>query len=919
MKGLIYLLFGVAAIFDMSAKGEFVIAENLKAKVPIVISENAPASTVYAAEELSKYLTLITGAKFEIRNSVPDSRQSIKLGFPYEGEKKNEEIRIFIKNGSLHITGANRRAVLYAVYRLLEDFGCGFWAPDNETVPEIKRLSVASDINVSDSPAFEVRQPHGASTYRHPEWKVKIASNGDMFCSEGSLAGKFGGHRQYDISQNAAGLYGYGKKANLLAEHPEWFAWRKKKNARSGQQLCMTNLGCRNEILRRVHEIMKKEPQRRQISVSIGDGFEFCQCNSCDKLRQAEGESALSVDLANFVARSVRGFYPRLRILMFAYESTKRPPKTMKLEPNVDVCFAFIQRDYSRPPHEFKPHDELLAKWTELSGGNVYIWGYNAQFKSYLTPYPIIDQMGDEMRTYKKFGAKGVFMQMSESSLSDFIDMKSWLFSKLAWNPEQDEMALMRKWCEGACGKAAPHVYEWLCEMKRVRERVRADQKKGILLYAGDTRDYFTADDIINGRLHLEKALAAVKDDERALKQVKKIAFSLDVVSLVRYNADVEKAARKRNVALPSRQALYNAVDLLSKSYKNGSWCEGMSYKEAMLRLRHGELWPDKKGDWMTSPSVWTFKNPVVNESAQHEPSIAYDEKLKSYLMVDVRDEGLVMSRAARAVDLFYKPAETKVVYKSSSIGDVVNGELHCGRDGKWRIYVTVNTKNGPRVGILESPKSFGQYQNRGLLMSNENAYDPTILEMPNGNMYLVYATSAGKSSIVIRQMRTPNKADLKSSKIILADNDKTIFSSPAVVRKGKRMFIVYISSTGSPRDAVFNAVEHDGGNVMRDASWKTLSFRDPWGKPTKALMNSGSAFRKKQNIYSLSSLNVFSPPGSLDSWFVYQGWNMSAPVDKKKCTATLMQQFDFDKEDKLIRQAGPLLNLYVLQPGIKK
>ena len=83
--------------------------------------------------------------------------------------------------------------------------------------------------------------------------------------------------------------------------------------------------------------------------------------------------------------------------------------------------------------------------------------------------------------------------------------------------------------------------------------------------------------------------------------------------------------------------------------------------------------------------------------------------------------------------------------------------------------------------------------------------------------------------------------------------------------------------------------------------------------------MNSGSAFRKKQNIYSLSSLNVFSPPGSLDSWFVYQGWNMGAPVDKKKCTATLMQQFDFDKEDKLIRQAGPLLNLYVLQPGIKK
>lgn len=899
--------------------GDFIIAKNGKTVRVVAIPEKAPPSTVYAAEELAKYLGMMSGAEFKIIENPSSGVAALRVGYPCGDLRRSEEIRIFVKGSSLYITGEGTRGTLYATYRLLELLGCGFWAPGNETVPKKKALMVPDDINIADAPAFEVRQPHGASVYTRPDWKVKLAVNGDMYCGAGSLAGKFGGHRQYDISQSAAGLYGYGKKAHLLKEHPEWFAWRKKTGSRSGQQICMTNPGARAEILRRVDAIMRKDPSRRQISVSIGDGFEFCQCESCEKIRKREGESGLCVDLANYIARSVKDKYPSLRILTFAYEATKRPPKTMRLEPNVDVCFAFIQRDYSRSPSEFKPHDELLAKWTELSGCNVYVWGYNAQFKSYFTPYPIIDQMGDEIRTYKKFGVKGVFMQMSESALSDFIDMKCWLFSKLAWNPEQDEMALMRQWCDGACGKAAPYVYEWLAHMKKVRERVKADRRKGILLYAGDTRDYFTADDIVTGRELLSKALSAAEGDERAFRQVEKIAFSLDVVSLVRYNCDVAAAARKRDVKLSSREELYHSVRSLSSRYKNGSWCEGMSFKEAMLRLRHGELWPDKKGDWMTTPSLWTFKNPVVNESAQHEPSIAYDEKLKSYLMVDVRGEGLVMSRAERAVDLFYKPAETKVVYKSSSIGDVVNGELHCGRDGKWRIYVTVNTKNGPRIGVLESPKSFGQYQNRGLLMSSEDAYDPTILEMPNGNMYLVYATSAGKSSVVIRQMRTPNKVDLKSSKIILADNDKTIFSSPAVVRKGKRMFIVYISSTGSPRDAVFNAVEHDGGNVMCDASWKALSFRDPWGKPTKALMNSGSAFRKKQNIYSLSSLNVFSPPGSLDSWFVYQGWNVSAPVDKKKCTATLMQQFDFDKEDKLIRQAGPLLNLYVLQPGIKK
>jgi hypothetical protein len=892
------------------------LAENSRASLPIVVPSNADISTLYAAEELSKYLRLITGADFEIQNNAPKSRNAIRVGFPYKGEKKLDEIRIFVKEGSLHITGEGKRGILYATYRLLENVGCGFWAPDNETIPNLKKLSVPFDIDIVNAPAFEVRQPHGASTYNHPEWKVKIGANGDMYCRTGSLAGKFGGHRQYDISQSAAGLYGYGKKADLLAKHPEWFAWRKKKNSRSGQQICMTNAGCREEVLRRVEEIMAKDPSRRQISVSIGDGFEFCQCESCEKIRKGEGESGLGVDLANYIARSVKDRYPSLRILTFAYEATKRPPKTMRLEPNVDVCFAFIQRDYSRSPSEFKPHDELLAKWTELSGGNVYVWGYNAQFKSYFTPYPIIDQMGDEMRTYKKFGVKGVFMQMSESALSDFIDMKCWLFSKLAWNPEQDEMALMRQWCDGACGKAAPYVYEWLAHMKKVRERVKADRRKGILLYAGDTRDYFTADDIVTGRELLSKALSAAEGDERAFRQVEKIAFSLDVVSLVRYNCDVAAAARKRDVKLPSREELYRSVRALSSRYKNGSWCEGMSFKEAMLRLRHGELWPDKKGDWMTTPSLWTFKNPVVAQSAPREPSIAYDEKTKSYVMVDTREEGLVMTVARRAVDLFAKGAEAKIVCKNSSSERFVNGELRCFEDGKWRIYATVETNGETHICVLESPKAFGQYKNRGRMIEDENAADPTLLKTSDGKIYLVYAVKGAERGIVVRRMKNFLKADSRSVEVVSGKEDKKL-SSPAVVQRGGKTFIVYVS--GDEGKSVMKALELNGSNPMTPASWKKLFFKDAWGKKTDVLMTSGNAVHKALSLYGPRSVNVFLPPGSNEQWFIYQGWSAPSPTDKAKGLMTLMQQFDFGDDGSLIRQAGPMFNIYLLQPGIKK
>ena len=171
MRNLLILLSVIIPCCCCAAKREFLLAENSRASLPIVVPSNADISTLYAAEELSKYLRLITGADFEIQNNAPKSRNAIRVGFPYKGEKKLDEIRIFVKEGSLHITGEGKRGILYATYRLLENVGCGFWAPDNETIPNLKKLSVPFDIDIVNAPAFEVRQPHGASTYNHPEWK----------------------------------------------------------------------------------------------------------------------------------------------------------------------------------------------------------------------------------------------------------------------------------------------------------------------------------------------------------------------------------------------------------------------------------------------------------------------------------------------------------------------------------------------------------------------------------------------------------------------------------------------------------------------------------------------------------------------------------------------------------------------------
>jgi hypothetical protein len=114
-------------------------------------------------------------------------------------------------------------------------------------------------------------------------------------------------------------------------------------------------------------------------------------------------------------------------------------------------------------------------------------------------------------------------------------------------------------------------------------------------------------------------------------------------------------------------------------------------------------------------------------------------------------------------------------------------------------------------------------------------------------------------------------------------------------------------------------ALEFNGLNPMVSKSWKNVFFKDAWGKKTDVLMTSGNAVHKALSLYGPRSVNVFLPPGSNEQWFVFQGWNAPSPTDKAKGLMTLMQQFDFGDDGSLIRQAGPMFNIYLLQPGIKK
>lgn len=904
MKHYFFLAFLFSASLSLAAEA-FFIAKGGKAEAVISVPEEPASSTLYAAKELASYFSKISGGTFQIVTNAPNDVKAIRLGGAYEASKP-EEIFIYAESPkSLIVTGEGTRGTLYAAYNLLEKLGCGFWAPDNETIPSSPDIAIDVGFKRVEAPAFLVRQPHGESTFSQVKWKAKMAINGDMFVKR--IPAELGGHRQYDIGQAMAGFHGGGDNITNLVWHPEWFAWNNAQKKRIADQFCTTDQGLRDEILRRVRNIMARDPKRNQISLSFNDGYNFCECKNCNVIRKKEGVCALQVDIANYIGKQVADEFPNLRLLTFAYDIYLKPPTTMRLEPNVDICFANIQRNYAIPPCDSPINNKYLAKWTELTGTNIYIWGYNAQFKSFLTPYPIIDTVGPELRSYRDFGVKGVYMQMAEGNISDFIDLRCWLVAKLLWNPDQDEMALMKQWCEGACGAGAPYVYQWLEECKKVRQRC-----KSIGLYAGDTRDYFKAEDLLLGNELLSKAVEATRDDPRAHKQVTEINFSVRFAMLVRYNHDIMQAAKAKGIALPTRKELVKEVLDFSRSRRNGCYAEGFGWSAIVPRFRHGEIIPEKKGDGARRLGEWTFRNPVVS-GVVYDPYIVFDKDTGYYYGIRTEGTAFYIRRAARAVDLFasIKEATPRVeevlAWRATGQGGITERlrgpELHKGPDGKWRIYACgggvsfvlegevadEGAENSIFVLEAKGDNPFGEFTFKTTFNTGESAVDPTVFYTDNGKGYICYSRESFRQSLKIRELASPTKLGAKEGIIIGARSVDDLPISPNVIKMNGSLYIVYGKGGLHSGRANIQAHKFVGSNILSSRSWKKC-------KP--AVLVGGNSldaagYSGDLVINGPRALSFFRSSDDSELWCAYRGWTRAKLIDPKADMGICIQQVD--------------------------
>src|SRR4030095_15651655 len=89
---------------------------------------------------------------------------------------------------------------------------------------------------------------------------------------------------------------------------------------------------------------IKEHPEATIISVSQNDTANWCQCETCKALDDAEGTPAASLlKCVNTIAEDIEADYPKVRIDTLAYQYTRKPPKTLKPRQNVIIRLCSIE------------------------------------------------------------------------------------------------------------------------------------------------------------------------------------------------------------------------------------------------------------------------------------------------------------------------------------------------------------------------------------------------------------------------------------------------------------------------------------------------------------------------------------------------------------------------------------------------
>jgi hypothetical protein len=444
---------------------------------PEVMAEETVAPTASAAEkqrdtqrlgvresvkDLAHYLGAITGATVAIHTRHPQAGEGtipILIGSYADGifgpftmkTDFKQGYRLVVSAKGVGMQGETDESLSYAIYELLDVLGCRWYMPGEmgEVIPSMKTITL-----------YAMDRQAVPGTVSRSIWYADEA-----FKRRNRLGG-------FPYTAGHA-LEGYVTKEQLEA-HPDWNAEingkRQLQPCDVGYRICWANpevsAAVADTIIARLDQSFTP-----CVSISPGDGMNFCECEECKALDSGDWDDSMSIpsitdryiNFCNRVAERVTRKHPDVKLGFLAYVQFTRPPKREKLHPALIPQLAPIT--YCRAHTLDDPTCEsrqqigmLLEGWGKVSK-NIAMYEYYFHLAEVAAPFPAIKRNVVELPAQYN---NGVTMWTPETmpNFESFLPGMH-LGIRMSWYTKADPQALLANFYNNFYGAAAKEMREY--------------------------------------------------------------------------------------------------------------------------------------------------------------------------------------------------------------------------------------------------------------------------------------------------------------------------------------------------------------------------------------------------------------------------------------------------------------------------
>ncbi|MCM1292910.1 MAG: DUF4838 domain-containing protein [Bacteroides sp.] len=521
-------LLAAALVTIACALGQATIVKNHRAAGRIICTDTIqqPGATL-----LQDFVERIANVKLPVvTGKVAPRKGDVVFSLSDNKAIKEDGFKLSTLPGWLTIESRDRGGAVYGVVTLLEDYlGCNYWSEFDFSAPKQATIALPR-IDRIDNPAFRYRQSQNYALRTDPIYRqwMRLEEPTDEF------AGGYWVHTFNRLLPAAR----YGES------HPEYYAWFDgARHPGQAGQWCLTNDEVFEIVCQQVDSVFKANPGLNMISVSQNDGnYTNCRCETCMAIDSVEGSP--SGTIIHFLNRLADRF-PDKQFSTLAYLYTMHPPKHVKPRPNVNImlcsidCYREVPMQYNTSGRDFL---SALEGWAKISD-NIFVWDYGINFDGTTTPFPNFHVIQPNIQTFRDNNVKMHFSQIAGYRGGDMSELRTWLISKLMWNPDADVDSLTNTFLNGYYGAAAPYMQQYL----KLMEGALLGSRTPLWIYDSPLTH---KDGMLNEQMRMhyndlfDRAEQAVAADSALLARVQRSRLSLQYSEL-----EIERSNPNKNPA----------------------------------------------------------------------------------------------------------------------------------------------------------------------------------------------------------------------------------------------------------------------------------------------------------------------------------------------------------------------------------